>query len=41
MSFLQKLLDFKSKDEKNCSNSDTDETDENSDLEFDISSVSM
>ncbi|XP_060870944.1 uncharacterized protein LOC132945264 [Metopolophium dirhodum] len=38
---VKSLLDFESEDEGNCSNSDTDETGENSDLELDISSLSM
>jgi len=38
---VKSLLDFESEDEESCSNGDTDETGENSDLELDISSPSM
>jgi len=38
---VKSLLDFESEVEENCSNGDTDETGENSDLVLDISSLSM
>lgn len=38
---VKSLIDFEFEHEENFSNSDTDSTDENSDLELDISSLSV